>query len=214
MRSLALAPFFASLGPPLLDPGEAAVRALVEAAQGGDGRAVRELYRLHVGRVFRAARAWTRSESDAEDATQEAFVRAFRALPTWRPRPGVRFCSWLLTIALNVVRRRARGEARVTPEPEPGLRVEAEGARDPVGDELVRGLRRGALLAALEELSPRDRELVGLRYGSELTSAEVAEATGLSEANVRKICERARRVLLDALRGGEADEADEAGGAA
>ena len=65
-------------------------------------------------------------------------------------------------------------------------------------------LLRRALLAALAELPERERRAVSLRYGAELPAAEVAELLGLSEANVRKICERARARLAERL--GEKDD--------
>ncbi len=191
----ALPLLFAALGPVEPDAGEARVAALVAAARGGDRGAARELYRLHAGRVFRAVRALGRSDADAEDAAQETFVRAFAALDRYRPRPGARFVSWLLAIAVNVVRRRARAEARVELTPDArDLEPDPEGG-DPLGEAVDRAREKAALLAALATLSPRDREIVSLRYGAELSAAEVAASTGVSEANVRKICERARARL-------------------
>ena len=71
-------------------------------------------------------------------------------------------------------------------------------SRDP-GDELDLARRKKALLEAMAELAPREREVVSLRYGAELTAAEVGAALGLGEANVRKICERQRKDLLERL---------------
>ncbi len=60
-------------------------------------------------------------------------------------------------------------------------------------------LRKQALLKALAELPERDRKIVCLRYGAELSAEEVEEVTHVSAANVRKICERQRKALLERL---------------
>ncbi len=74
---------------------------------------------------------------------------------------------------------------------------EAENAEDAV-------LKRRAVLAALATLPERDRQVVSLFYGAELSAEEVADVLGLSASNVRKICERQRKALLTALGEGEA----------
>ncbi len=61
-----------------------------------------------------------------------------------------------------------------------------------LGDDLDRAKQRAALLHALAELEPREREIVSLRYGAELNAAEIATQLGLDAANVRKILERTR----------------------
>ncbi|MGI5861111.1 MAG: RNA polymerase sigma factor [Myxococcales bacterium] len=188
--------WFAALAPGAVQPDDQAeVLRLVARAQNGDRSAGEALYRMHVHRVFRAVRPLCRSEQETEDVVQESFVRALAGIGGFRPRPGRRFVSWLMTIAANVARRRSRWFRRAVyscEEPDP--------SDDPPPDELLDNRRRrAALLEALATLAPRDREIVSLRYGSELSCAEVAEATGLSEVNVRKICERQRRKLLDLL---------------
>lgn len=194
---------FALLSLPLgtADPGrppdEATLQRHVEAARRGDRAALRRLYGWHAARVLRAVRAMCRSDADAEDVTQETFVRAFAALDRYEPKAGARFISWLLTIAQNTARKQLKRQARNLPT-EPETLATLAGEAEPVATELA-SLRR-ALIEALATIDPRDRWVVCLRYGGELEAAEVAELTGLTTAHVRKICERQRRHLLESLR--------------
>lgn len=203
LLDLELLSWFALLGGPGGQPASGAdegeVGRLIEAARGGDRAAGNELYRLHVRHVFRAVRSLVRDEAEAEEVVQEAFVRALTGLDRYRPREGARFASWLAAIALNVARRRARWWRRAVGEDE-APKEAAAGTQPDAGEELDLARRKAALLQALGELEPREREIVSLRYGAELTAAEVGEALGLGEANVRKICERQRKRLLERLR--------------
>jgi RNA polymerase sigma factor (sigma-70 family) len=196
-----------SLGPPAPKdqplPDEREVQRHVELARGGDRMALVRLYRWHVPRVYRAVRPWCRSDADAEDVTQETFVRALdaRALARYEPMPGARFVSWLLTIARNTAKKRGKALARTAPiEPEElGALLDAGQHADDADHGLELSHLRRALLALLGELDDRDRWVLCLRYGGELEVTEVAELTGLSQANVRKICERQRKRVLARL---------------
>jgi RNA polymerase sigma-70 factor (ECF subfamily) len=182
---------------------ERQVAALVEAARGGDRAAGTRLYQLHVRAVFRAVRTLVRDEGEAEDVVQEAFVQALTRLERYRPRAGARFVSWVAAIALNVARKRARWWRRAVSASEEATKAKVEGAASAegqdAGEQLDAARRRQALLEAMAELAPREREVVSLRYGAGLSAAEVGEAMGLGEANVRKICERQRKRLLERL---------------
>lgn len=191
-------------GPDASEASEEEVQRLVLAARAGDRDAARRLYRLHATRLWRAVRPWCPSDADAEDIVQESFAKAFAALDRYEARPGVRFVSWLSTIALNTARKRARklGRLRLVEPAKLGAAQDrlATTADDPAGEHLDRARHREALLRALGELPERDQRVVTLRYGAELSAAEVARALDLSEANVRKICERRRATLTDRIR--------------
>jgi RNA polymerase sigma-70 factor (ECF subfamily) len=172
---------------------EDAVLRLVELARGGDRVARQRLYRQHVARVFRTVRGALRSDAEAEDVTQDAMLIALTSLHRYSPRSGTRFAAWLTTIAVNTMRRRFR---RRRPElTATGELPEVPAADTDVGDDIDRAKQRVALLQALAELDPREREIVSLRYGAELKAAEIAAQLGLEAANVRKILERARARL-------------------
>jgi RNA polymerase sigma-70 factor (ECF subfamily) len=169
---------------------EDAVLRLVEQARAGDRTARQRLYRQHVQRVFRTVRGMLRSDAEAEDVTQDAMLTALTSLDRYSPRSGTRFAAWLTTIAVNTTRRRFRRR-----RPELTATGELPDAADAGGDlagDLDLARQRAALLQALTELDPREREIVSLRYGSELNATEIAAQLGVEPANVRKILERAR----------------------
>ena len=169
---------------------EDAVLKLVEQARAGDPAARQRLYRQHVQRVFRTVRGMLRSDAEAEDVTQDAMLTALTSLDRYSPRSGTRFAAWLTTIAVNTTRRRFRRK-----RPELTATGELPDVADPDSDlaaDLDLARRRGALLQALAELEPREREIVSLRYGSDLNATEIAAQMGMEAANVRKILERAR----------------------
>jgi RNA polymerase sigma-70 factor (ECF subfamily) len=169
---------------------EDAVLRLVEQARAGDRAARQQLYRQHVARVFRTVRGALRSDAEAEDVTQDALLIALTSLHRYSPRSGTRFAAWLTTIAVNTMRRRFR---RRRPElTATGELPEMPATAPDVGDDIDRAKQRAALLRALAELEPREREIVSLRYGAELNAAEIAAQLRLEAANVRKILERAR----------------------
>ncbi|HUQ51222.1 MAG TPA: sigma-70 family RNA polymerase sigma factor [Gammaproteobacteria bacterium] len=176
---------------------EDAVLRLVAAARSGDRAARQRLYRQHVQRVFRTVRGILRSDAEAEDVTQDAMLTALTSLERYSPRSGTRFVAWLTTIAVNTARRRFR---RRRPElTATGELPEVAGTDAELGDDLDLARQRAALLRALAELEPREREIVNLRYGAELNAAEIATQLGIEAANVRKILERARVRLGDRI---------------
>ena len=176
---------------------EDAVLRLVAAARAGDRTARQRLYRQHVNRVFRTVRALLRSDAEAEDVTQDAMLIALTSLDRYSPRAGTRFAAWLTTIAVNTARRRFR---RRRPElTATGELPEIAAAEADLGDDVDLARHRAALLLALAELEPREREIVSLRYGSDLNATEIAAQTGIGAANVRKILERARLRLAERI---------------
>jgi RNA polymerase sigma-70 factor (ECF subfamily) len=169
---------------------EDAVLRLVEQARAGDRAARQRLYRQHVQRVFRTVRGMLRSDAEAEDVTQDAMLTALTSLDKYSPRSGTRFVAWLTTVAVNTTRRRFR---RRRPElTATGELPDVAGTGSELGDDIDLARQRAALLRALAELTPREREIVSLRYGSDLNASEIAAQFGMEAANVRKILERVR----------------------
>ena len=166
--------------------------ALIARAGNGDGNAYATLLQQHADVARRVALSITRSEADAEEATQEAFLKAFHALP--RFRAGAPFRPWLLRIvaneAHNVVRSSAR-QARIT-------RVAADQpqASVPAADEqLLAAEQRQALVRALERLPMEDRVAILGRYVAELEVAETATLLDVRPSTARVRVWRALRRL-------------------
>lgn len=156
---------------------------------------LRQVYREHVGAVY-AFFAYSVPRPVAEDLTSSTFERVIRSWPSYDPRKaGVR--TWILTIARNQLtdhyRRASHRRARSTDE-EPAL---LEGLA--AGDSADAVLERAAFRALLESSNEREREVLALRYGSDLSANEVAELLGLSPANVHQIASRALRRLRSEL---------------
>jgi RNA polymerase sigma-70 factor (ECF subfamily) len=131
------------------------------------------------------------SRGDAEDLTQQTFERALRSWSRFDPERAP-LGAWLMTIARNLLvdHYRSRGAA---PRQEPLDAVPDE----QLGSELPQpdlGLDP-SLAEALATLSPRDREIVALRFGADLTGAEIAAMTELSLTNVQQILSRSLRKL-------------------
>ncbi len=180
------------------DPG-LSVQRLVRSARLGNTRATQELYERYVARVFRAVRALSGSDEEAEDVTQDAFIDAFTNLESYEARRDTRFSAWLLTIALNRARKSRRRRGRVDVH-SPGALRDIADERAAVEDPAESLVDRIALLQALAEIPSRDREVVALFYGAELTAEEVGRIVGLRAPNVRKIAQRRRNELLEHLR--------------
>lgn len=137
------------------------------------------------------------SREEAEDLTQATFERALRAWDRFDPsRASVR--TWLLAIAGNLLIDHFR---RNRPEREQLLIADAIG-RERLESDPDREFSLGLdpeLAAALETLGDRQREVVALRFGGDLTGPEIAELTGLSLANVQQITSRSLRQLREEL---------------
>jgi RNA polymerase sigma-70 factor (ECF subfamily) len=174
---------------------------VVRRAQAGDRDAYGELVRTHQELAFRTAYLITHSAHDAEEAVQEAFIKAHRALR--RFRAGEPFRPWILRIVTNEAYTVMRSRTR--------HRTLAERARDGVARHpespsaphasLVAGHEREALLRALAALSERDRQVVICRYVLDLSEAETAAVIGCRRGTVKSRLSRA----LDRMRAGLED---------
>jgi len=162
---------------------------LVEQARRGDAAAYESLVREHQGIAFRTAYLITGNAADAEEAAQDGFVKAFRALG--RFRTGSPFRPWLLQIVVNEARNRRRSAGRRTALT---IRAAAEpsgGAAPSPEADLLTDERRSALLAAVETLRQEERLVVSCRYFLELSEDETAAALGIAVGTVKSRTSRA-----------------------
>jgi len=172
---------------------------LAERARDGDTAAYERLVRMHQAVAFRAAYLVTGDASEAEDATQEAFVKAYRALD--RFRPGASFRPWLLAIVTNEARNRRRSAGR---RANLTLRVAAEGqtfsaAVSPEAA-VVAAERREELLTSLGELSEGDRLVISYRYFLGLSEQETATTLACARGTVKSRLSRAIARLRRAMK--------------
>lgn len=207
-RSIDAAPPAATLDDlrPALDDAQA--RGVVASVLAGDRDAFRVLVERESAAVFRICYRVLGNLDEAQEATQETFVSAFRSLPGWRGDGS--FQAWLARIALHVALRRTRRKQPVAwidpanPEPptmEPrggeseagqrrlaqalhGAAVEAAPMTDPAALAL-QGERAEAVRTAVLGLDQPYREVLALRYFGELSVPEIARATGRPEGTVK-----------------------------
>jgi RNA polymerase sigma-70 factor (ECF subfamily) len=157
---------------------------IVSRAIKGDAEAFAELYEKYFGKIYRYVYLRTGNHAEAEDLAQEVFVKALEAIGSYRWR-DIPFASWLFRIAHNQVVDHFRKDGKVerveledsaiaADEPSPALiaeqRFELRELRDNIG-----------------KLSPAQREVITLRFGAELSTAEVSEALGKNTGTVKAL---------------------------
>ena len=188
----------------ILDPrlGDAELAALVAA---GDEAAVRLLMRRHNQTLFRTARGILRDDAEAEDAVQEAYLGAFRAMGTFRA--DAKLSTWLVRIvaneALGRLRKRRRGAEVIV--------LDADAASEPRSEttmseseaqperEAQRGEARALMERKIDALPDVFRAVFMLRAVEEMTVEETAVALDIPEATVRTRFFRARALLRESL---------------
>jgi RNA polymerase sigma-70 factor, ECF subfamily len=167
--------------------------ALVIAAQRGDGEAFAALVRLHQRRAYAVARSIVLTHEDAEDAVQEGFLHAYRALDRFLPDQA--FGAWLHRIvanaALDITRRKKVRDAEILSD------TIASPFRDPAeSDEL-----RRRLTGALATLGERQRSVIVLHDVEGFKHAEIGRMLGIPEGTARSDLHHARARLRQALSG-------------
>ncbi|WP_322936308.1 RNA polymerase sigma factor [Nocardioides bizhenqiangii] len=158
-----------------------------------------DIYREHVTPVWRYVRLRVPSDSDAEDVTSQVFEKALRSWSSYDTARGT-VGGWLVGIARHAVADWWRKHGRELPFDNLGDRIEESAEDDPEGDALRR-LGADDVRRRLGVLTAREREAVALRFGGELTSAEVAAVLGVSPSAARMLVHRAigrlREVMSD-----------------
>jgi RNA polymerase sigma-70 factor, ECF subfamily len=180
---------------------------VVERCLSGDDAAWEELVRVHTRRVYGLCYRFTGKDSEAQDLTQDVFLRVFRALGSFRSTEGS-FSTWLARLTRNLLidhYRRNRNE-RVTDSIEDQLpRVEGR-AEDRIAsssrpDSAVAGREASELLqGALAKLSPELRETIILRDLQEMEYREIADVLAIPEGTVKSRLNRGRAELARLLK--------------
>ncbi len=163
---------------------------LVERAKRGEVEAYEDLVQRHQDAAFRTAYLVAGSVGESEDAAQEAFVKAYRAIG--RFRSGAPFRPWLLAIVANEARSRLRSasrrealklrltESRLSGDAAPSAETAALGRVD-----------KERVLTALGALGESDRLVIGYRYFLDLSEKEMATALGVRQGTVKSRLSRA-----------------------
>jgi RNA polymerase sigma-70 factor (ECF subfamily) len=171
---------------------------LIERAKRGDHDAYEELVRQYQDLAFRTAFLITRSTADAEDAAQDAFIKAYYALD--RFHAGAPFRPWLLRIAANEARNRRSSANRRQLLALSAVedRPSSDAALSPEAAALAADQQRG-LIAAIERLRAEDQLVIGARYFLDLTEVEMADVLDCPRGTVKSRLARALARLREAF---------------
>jgi RNA polymerase sigma-70 factor, ECF subfamily len=181
--------------------------AIVERVKDGDHGAFYELVHPHERGLFLAALSIVRNQADAEDVVQDAILKAFKAIQSFRG--DSKFSTWIIQITINEARMRIRKDRRhlydSIDEPlkgdDAGDYVPRDFAdwREIPSESLHNAQLREALKKALDSLSPKYRQVVILRDIEHQSIAETAQLLGITEAAVKTRLLRARLIMRDQL---------------
>src|ERR1700692_3863099 len=176
---------------------------LIERCLGGEEAAWEDLVKVHTRRVYSICYRFTGTDQEAQDLTQEVFLRVFRSLKSFRSGEGS-FTVWLARLSRNLLidhYRRSKIERATDSIEEQLPMLEEKTAMSARTDGLVAGREASELLqAALQKLSPELRETVILRDLEELEYREIAQVLQIPEGTVKSRLNRGRADLARVLR--------------
>ena len=186
--------------------------ALVGRASEGNADAFGELYLLHMDAIYRYVRFRVGTVADAEDLTEQVFLKAWEALPGYEQR-GYRFRTWLYRIAHNAVvdfHRRARHVADSSMDERQDSLLDSQtvgwtgSGQTPrsVTDQVIDAEEIASLSAAIEKLGEEQQQVIVLRFIEGLSHADVAHIVNKSEGACRVIQHRALAALQRLLSDG------------
>ncbi|MCC6393061.1 MAG: sigma-70 family RNA polymerase sigma factor [Bryobacterales bacterium] len=177
--------------------------SLVERCLGGDDAAWEDLVRAHTRRVYAVCYRFTGSDTEAQDLTQDVFLRVFKTLGSFRSGEGS-FSVWLMRLTRNLLidnYRRGKQERATDSIEEQLPMLEEKYSLSSRTDGMVAGREASEILqAALERLSPELRETLILRDLEELEYREIAQSLGVPEGTVKSRLNRGRAELARILR--------------
>jgi RNA polymerase sigma-70 factor, ECF subfamily len=179
---------------------------LVESTLGGDEHAFAELYERYRQPVYSTAYRITQNVADAQDATQEIFVKLFRSLGSWN-RARAKFSTWLFRLAANHAIDRWRQRRRRPEDQMP----EGTAGRDPLDSTLREAMRSpyrdlenrehlAEVRRCIDNLPELQKKVFVLRYFQELKLEEIAEIEGCSLGTVKTSLFRATQTVRRAFR--------------
>jgi len=174
-------------------------RQLIERARRGDVGAYDELVRAHQEAAFRAAYLITRDVADAQDAAQEAFLRAYDALGRFDARRPFR--PWILRIATNAALNRVKASKRRQAMAERfGAETVEREANPSIEARVLRRERGRRVQDAIRHLKPDDQSLLILRFFFDLSEAELAQTFDVAAGTIKSRLHRALAKLRDVIR--------------
>ena len=165
---------------------------LLAAAAAGDELAFRRIIAEHHDDMRRVALSIARDRAVAEEATQAAWLIAWKKIGDVRDEANLR--PWLVSVAANEVKRVLRKRRRRA-----AVEVATDPSGEPGGSDPATGIDAMDLRSALRRLDPDDRALLAMRYVAGFDSNEIAVALGISPSGTRNRLERLRKRLREEL---------------
>jgi len=166
---------------------------LLQRAVKRDRVAFATLYDLHIDRVYKFVFYWLPSQADAEDITQEVFVRAWRSIDKYKVSSSP-FIAWLITIARNLVNSHYRASKKLVPLDDMDPAAES----NPQTEAEV-NFTKGYVRDAIMKLKGEKQAVIQMRFISEMSYEEVAKAMNKTEGAVRVLQYRALKELKDIM---------------
>ena len=176
-----------------MEQEESSPEQLAEQCRAGCRSSFERLVEQYEGRIFSFLLRLTRNRHDAEDLTQETFVKAYRNIH--RYQPAYAFATWLFTIA----KRTAFSHLRAS-KPTEEIQCDIQSDGDDPGAMLEKKDERASLWELARKLKPKQHEALWLRYGEGFSIAEVARIMSTNQIHVKVLLHRARTCLARAMR--------------
>jgi RNA polymerase sigma-70 factor (ECF subfamily) len=167
-------------------------KEVIEGCQQGDPDAQRALFERHKDAVYSIAFRYSGNSSQAQDLAQEAFIKIFAAIGTFRADSS--FESWLYRIVVNTCFDHHRKRRRIIPLFDDFLNVLRD-PRDSVLDRMIRSEHSSRVQSLIKTLPAEQRMIVVLRYTQGLSYEEIGEILGLPHGTVASRLNRAHKAL-------------------
>ena len=177
-------------------------RSVIAAAQRGDDQAFELLVREHQKNVYNLAFKLTGSEEDALDASQDAFLRAFQNLKSFRFESRVSVWLYRLTYnaSMDIIKKSRRGRIVPLPTDEEGSELDIPDDAPPPEEAVQRREELESVRRAVLELDPDKRRIILMREYQNMSYTAIAQALGVEEGTVKSRLARARMALAEKLK--------------
>ncbi len=175
-------------------------KSMIERARAGDFEAFAALYSCYLDPIYRYIFFRTGDECDAEDFSEQVFLKAWQALPAYRP-VGACFLNWLYRIAHNLVADHRRREKLIAFEDLPSYAAPPTPVEENALETIIAGEENEVLSRAISRLPEEYQQVIVLRFIEGLGHSEIAQILDKSEGACRGIQHRALEALSRVLSG-------------